>query len=102
MTGCGCADRSATRATACSNPTASCGFQKARQANAELLELADAFEAKGLTTEIVAAGGLGTWDITGANERITEIHAGSYIFMDAFHYRLVPGFEPGADRARLR
>ena len=28
-------------------------------------------------------GGLGTWDITGANPRITEIHAGSYIFSDA-------------------
>ncbi len=48
----------------------------------------------GLATEIVAAGGLGTWDITGANPRITEIHAGSYIFTDAFHRNLVPGFEP--------
>ncbi len=68
--------------------------QKARAANAELIALADEFEHRGLPTEIVAAGGLGTWDITGANERITEIHAGSYIFMDAFHRRLVPGFEP--------
>ena len=50
--------------------------------------------ARGLSTEIVGAGGLGTWDITGANERITEIHAGSYIFMDAFHNRLVEGFDP--------
>ena len=39
------------------------------------------------------AGGLGTWDITGANPRITEIHAGSYIFTDAFHRKLVPGFD---------
>jgi D-serine deaminase-like pyridoxal phosphate-dependent protein len=69
-------------------------IEKARASNAQLVELADAFGRKGLTTEIVAAGGLGTWDITGANERITEIHAGSYIFMDAFHRRLVPGFEP--------
>jgi D-serine deaminase-like pyridoxal phosphate-dependent protein len=69
-------------------------IQKAHQAIAELLELADAFERDGLTTEIVGAGGLGTWDITGANERITEIHAGSYIFMDAFHAALVPGFSP--------
>ncbi len=68
--------------------------EKAKQANAVLLELADAFERAGLSTEIVAAGGLGTWDITGANPRITEIHAGSYVFMDAFHRRLVPGFEP--------
>jgi D-serine deaminase-like pyridoxal phosphate-dependent protein len=68
--------------------------KKARAANAELIALADEFERRGLPTDIVAAGGLGTWDITGANERITEIHAGSYIFMDAFHRRLVPGFEP--------
>jgi D-serine deaminase-like pyridoxal phosphate-dependent protein len=69
-------------------------IEKAQAANAELIELANEFERSGLPTEIVAAGGLGTWDITGANERITEIHAGSYIFMDAFHYRLVPGFSP--------
>ncbi|MGA2455824.1 MAG: alanine racemase [Solirubrobacteraceae bacterium] len=68
--------------------------RKAQAANAALLELADELEAHGLSTEIVAAGGLGTWDITGANPRITEIHAGSYIFSDAFHRNLVPGFEP--------
>ena len=67
---------------------------KARESNAALIALADAFERRGLSTEIVAAGGLGTWDITGANPRITEIHAGSYIFMDAFHRALVPGFSP--------
>jgi D-serine deaminase-like pyridoxal phosphate-dependent protein len=68
-------------------------IEKARAANAELLDVVDEFERKGLATEIVAAGGLGTWDITGANPRITEIHAGSYIFTDAFHRNLVPGFE---------
>lgn len=67
--------------------------QKARAANEALLEVVDDFQRQGLATEIVAAGGLGTWDITGANPRITEIHAGSYIFMDAFHRNLVPGFE---------
>jgi D-serine deaminase-like pyridoxal phosphate-dependent protein len=67
---------------------------KARTAIASLLQLADALDAKGLCTEIVGAGGLGTWDITGANPRVTEIHAGSYVFMDAFHSRLVPGFSP--------
>jgi D-serine deaminase-like pyridoxal phosphate-dependent protein len=68
--------------------------RKAQAANAMLIELADEFVARGLPTEIVAAGGLGTWDITGANPRITEIHAGSYIFSDAFHRNLVPGFNP--------
>jgi D-serine deaminase-like pyridoxal phosphate-dependent protein len=68
--------------------------RKAKAANVQLLEFADALQARGLSTEIVAAGGLGTWDITGANPRITEIHAGSYVFSDAFHRNLVPGFEP--------
>jgi D-serine deaminase-like pyridoxal phosphate-dependent protein len=66
---------------------------KATAANDALVEVVDAFERAGLATEIVAGGGLGTWDITGANSRITEIHAGSYIFSDAFHRNLVPGFE---------
>ena len=67
--------------------------EKASAANAALIAVADALARHGLATEIVAAGGLGTWDITGANPRITEIHAGSYIFTDAFHRNLVPGFE---------
>jgi D-serine deaminase-like pyridoxal phosphate-dependent protein len=68
--------------------------RKTQAANHELLAVADAFEEHGLNTAIIAAGGLGTWDITGANARITEIHAGSYIFSDAFHRNLAPGFEP--------
>jgi D-threonine aldolase len=75
-------------------PDRAARIEKARAANRELLRVVDAFEARRLDTTIVAAGGLGTWDITGANPRITEIHAGSYIFSDAFHLSLVPGFEP--------
>jgi D-serine deaminase-like pyridoxal phosphate-dependent protein len=67
--------------------------EKTLKANAALIDLADLFERNGLDTTIVAAGGFGTWDITGANARITEIHAGSYIFNDAFHRNLMPGFE---------
>ena len=69
-------------------------IQKARAANDVLTGVVDEFDRHGLDTTIVAAGGLGTWDITGANPRITEIHAGSYIFSDAFHRTLVPGFDP--------
>lgn len=68
-------------------------IEKARAANDVLTGTADEFERAGLSTQIVAGGGLGTWDITGANPRITEIHAGSYIFSDAFHRNLVPGFD---------
>jgi D-serine deaminase-like pyridoxal phosphate-dependent protein len=74
-------------------PDRSLRVEKAMAANDTLLHVVDEFDRHGLPTEIVAAGGLGTWDITGANPRITEIHAGSYIFMDAFHRKLVPGFE---------
>jgi D-serine deaminase-like pyridoxal phosphate-dependent protein len=69
-------------------------IEKCKAANAALLEVVDAFSEHGHATGIVAAGGLGTWDITGANPRITEIHAGSYIFSDAFHRNLAPGFDP--------
>ena len=78
------------------------GAESARRRTVELIELADDLDRAGLSTEIVAAGGLGTWDITGANPRITEIHAGSYVFMDAFHRRLVPGFEPRSLGPRRR
>jgi D-serine deaminase-like pyridoxal phosphate-dependent protein len=69
-------------------------IRMAKASNELLLGFVDALDAKGLEAGIVAAGGLGTWDITGANSRITEIHAGSYIFSDAFHRDLVPGFDP--------
>ncbi len=74
-------------------PDRSLRVTKAQAANEVLLGYADEFARRGLTTGIVAAGGLGTWDITGANPRITEIHAGSYIFTDAFHRNLVAGFD---------
>jgi D-serine deaminase-like pyridoxal phosphate-dependent protein len=69
-------------------------IEKCRAANDVLLEVVDAFGEHGHCSDVVAAGGLGTWDITGANPRITEIHAGSYIFSDAFHRNLAPGFDP--------
>ena len=39
----------------------------------------------------LSAGGTGTYFITGANPRITEVQAGSYTLMDCFHGNLVPG-----------
>jgi D-serine deaminase-like pyridoxal phosphate-dependent protein len=46
----------------------------------------------GFPSEVVSAGGTGTYDITGNDPRVTEIQAGSYVFMDNFHGSLVPGF----------
>jgi 3-hydroxy-D-aspartate aldolase len=52
----------------------------------------DRLVESGFKSEIVSAGGTGTYDITGADPRVTEIQAGSYVFMDNFHGNLVPGF----------
>jgi D-serine deaminase-like pyridoxal phosphate-dependent protein len=47
----------------------------------------------GLPAGTLSGGGTGTYDITGRNPEVTELQAGSYAFMDAFHARLVPEFE---------
>jgi D-serine deaminase-like pyridoxal phosphate-dependent protein len=65
---------------------------KAREALDYLGEVIDGLGKAGLACDIVSAGGTGTYDITGADPRITEIQAGSYVFMDNFHGNLVPGF----------
>jgi D-serine deaminase-like pyridoxal phosphate-dependent protein len=65
---------------------------KAREAMDQLGEAVQAMRDGGFPCPIVSAGGTGTYDITGADERVTEIQAGSYVFMDNFHGSLVPGF----------
>jgi D-serine deaminase-like pyridoxal phosphate-dependent protein len=47
----------------------------------------------GLPAGTLSGGGTGTYDITGSNPEVTELQAGSYVFMDAFHGNLVPDFE---------
>lgn len=42
---------------------------------------------------VLSAGGTGTYNITGKHPAVTELQAGSYVFMDSFHGNLVPGFE---------
>ncbi len=49
--------------------------------------------AEGLPAETLSGGGTGTYDITGRHPQVTELQAGSYVFMDAFHGNLVAGFE---------
>ena len=66
--------------------------QKAFTAMSYLGTVIDRLAASGLACEVVSAGGTGTYDITGNNSRVTEIQAGSYVFMDNFHGNLVPGF----------
>ncbi len=66
---------------------------KARQAMDQLCEVVEALRKDGHRCEVVSAGGTGTYDITGTDRRVTELQAGSFIFMDLFHAGLVPGFE---------
>ena len=73
-------------------PDRSVRIQKAYAAMDYLGTVIDRLAAAGFNCEIVSAGGTGTYDITGNNPRVTEIQAGSYVFMDNFHGNLVPGF----------
>ncbi len=66
---------------------------KARAAMEHLLAAVDLLTAAGFECPIVSAGGTGTYNITGANPRVTEIQAGSYVCMDAFHSSLIPDFD---------
>lgn len=60
-------------------------------ANAKLVDAVDFLARHGHRAEVVSAGGTGTYFITGANPRITEVQAGSYALMDCFHDGLVRG-----------
>jgi D-serine deaminase-like pyridoxal phosphate-dependent protein len=67
-------------------------IRKAQAAMDYLGTAIDRLAAAGFECEVVSAGGTGTYDITGNDPRVTEIQAGSYVFMDNFHGNLVPGF----------
>jgi D-serine deaminase-like pyridoxal phosphate-dependent protein len=67
---------------------------KASRAIEQLEATVSAVEQAGFPCEIVSSAGTGTYDITGARPRVTEVQAGSYVFMDKFHDHLVPGFTP--------
>ena len=56
--------------------------------NKLLVETRDLLEEAGVYVEIVSAGSTGTYNITGAYPGITEIEAGSYVFMDTMYMKL--------------
>jgi D-serine deaminase-like pyridoxal phosphate-dependent protein len=60
----------------------------ARDALTTLSAHVAALRAIGLAPEIVSAGGTGTFDIAGTWPDVTEVQAGSYVFMDGA-YRIV-------------
>ena len=63
-------------------------------AMARLREHREALAAAALAPEIVSAGGTGTHEISGRTPGVTEIQAGSYVFMDGAYRRVRTDFEP--------
>jgi D-serine deaminase-like pyridoxal phosphate-dependent protein len=66
---------------------------KERTAMAFFIEVAGRIEGDGLRCPIRSAGGTATWEWTAAYPGISEIQAGTYVVMDNFHGRMVPGFK---------
>ncbi len=52
-----------------------------------------ALQDAGYAVKDVSGGGTGTYDITARNPVVTELQAGSFVFMDRFHAALVDEFE---------
>lgn len=74
-------------------PDASRRRELAEASIARLAEHREALEAAGLAPAIVSAGGTGTHDLTGRAPGVTEIQAGSYVFMDGAYRRVRSEFE---------
>ncbi len=66
----------------------------AREAMDLLAQHVDALRTDGREIQIVSAGGTNTYDMTGADPRVTELQAGTYVVMDAGYARLAPAFHP--------
>jgi D-serine deaminase-like pyridoxal phosphate-dependent protein len=64
---------------------------KQRAAMDLFLGIADRLEALGIPCPIRSAGGTVSWKLTAARQGVTEIQAGTYVVMDNFHGRRVPG-----------
>jgi D-serine deaminase-like pyridoxal phosphate-dependent protein len=58
-----------------------------------LVMAAEKLKAAGRPSPIVSAGGTATWDWTATTPGVTEIQAGSYVFMDNFHAPMAGDFE---------
>jgi D-serine deaminase-like pyridoxal phosphate-dependent protein len=67
--------------------------ERQREAMKFFTGVAELLEADGIGCPIRSAGGISTWNWTAAYPGMTEIQAGTYVVMDNFHGRMVPGFE---------
>jgi D-serine deaminase-like pyridoxal phosphate-dependent protein len=68
-------------------------LERQRAAMTFFTGVAELLEADGIRCPIRSAGGIATWNWTAAFPGLTEIQAGTYVVMDNFHGRMVPGFE---------
>ncbi len=66
--------------------------EKIRSAFAPLQNTVDLLADAGLPAEIVSGGGTGTYDVSGVETPLTEIQAGSYVFMDHTYRAVRPEF----------
>jgi D-serine deaminase-like pyridoxal phosphate-dependent protein len=66
-------------------------IRDAGEANEKAVAAADFLIDHGHAIADISGGGTGTYFITGAHPRITEVQAGSYALLDCFHGNLVPG-----------
>ncbi len=62
-------------------------------ANAQLVDTADLVRRAGIDVRIVSAGGTGTYNMAGSRSGITEVEAGSYVFMDTSYREVLQDFD---------
>ena len=74
-------------------PDSDLRHERQREAMTFFTGVADLLESNGVPCPIRSAGGIATWKWTAAFPGLTEIQAGTYVVMDNFHGRMVPGFE---------
>jgi len=74
-------------------PDSDLRHERQREAMTFFTGVADLLEADGIPCKVRSAGGIATWKWTAAFPGLTEIQAGTYVVMDNFHGRMVPGFE---------
>jgi D-serine deaminase-like pyridoxal phosphate-dependent protein len=74
-------------------PDSELRHERQREAMAFFTGVADLLETNGIPCKIRSAGGIATWRWTAGYPGMTEIQAGTYVVMDNFHGKMVPGFE---------
>ena len=65
--------------------------EKQSAAMAIVREHVDALTETGLAPEIVSVGGTGTFELDAELDFVTELQAGSYVFMDGRYQEVLPG-----------